>query len=366
MKSFWKNFRKFRFKKEYLPLYLLFWLSFLTGAGTILSAILLLYQTEKRTHLLLLIGLLFLFLVLSFLCLRALRKRFLRIFWKMDRQFTRLERNNETLRKLDKKVRFEEVLDEYLEYFYTSVEGEYSAKLLQKQAELDYMQSQINPHFLYNTLDSIRGQAVLEGSRKTAEMIESLSILFRYTISKHGDILTLEQELSNVDNYLKLQQYRFRNRFELVKKIEEPELTLQYRIPKLTLQPIIENAIYHGLDDVSKNARIEIRIYTTQSRLIITIADNGKGMNSETLDLLNEVFMKNIYTTKVTDSSKSSSGMALANVNARIKLLFGERYGLTAYSTEGVGSKIQIVLPLLQEDEEALDPANRKKEESAL
>lgn len=272
---------------------------------------------------------------------------------KTDEKFQKIEQTNLSLSAIDKKKPFAMVLNDYLEYFNSSMEREYSAKLLQKQAELDSMQSQINPHFLYNTLDSIRGQALEEGSVETAEMIESLSILFRYTIGQRGDILPLDQEFKNVDNYIKIQQYRFNNRFEVIKDIDENDSRiLNCMLPKLTLQPIIENALYHGLDNVSSNGKITISAYTTQSRLIISVTDNGDGMDSEQLKALNQKLLDNIHFTTKDNSSTRGSGMALINVNARIKLLFGDKYGLIAYSTKNVGTKIEIVLPLMENNHE--------------
>ena len=128
-----------------------------------------------------------------------------------------------------------------------SLDHEYNALICQKQAEINALQSQINPHFLYNVLDSIRGQALSERSVELASMTEALATFFRYSISKKGNMVSLADEMKNVDNYLFIQRFRFGNKIEIIKKIEDEEL-MNCLIPKLTLQPIVENAIYHGLE----------------------------------------------------------------------------------------------------------------------
>lgn len=233
-----------------------------------------------------------------------------------------------------------------IDYLSTAKQKEMSIELLQKQADLDAMQRNINPHFLYNTLDSIRGTAQQEHAEKTASIIESLSVFFRYTISQTNDILSLEQELRNVNTYVQIQQYRFNNRFSLQILIDENDSKLMlYKIPKLTLQPIVENAINHGLESITHDGKIIIKVYTTQSRLVISIADNGVGISPEKVRIIN----KNLHskqTSALTNPSQRGVGMALQNVNARIKILFGEKYGLSVSSTMGFGTEVNIALPL--------------------
>ena len=120
--------------------------------------------------------------------------------------------------------------------------------MLVKQAELNALQNQINPHFLYNTLECIRGKAMVQGAEQIANMTEALSAFFRYSISIQENLVTLEQELQNTKNYFLIQKYRFGNRFHLrIFLVEESEAG-EYLMPKMTLQPIVENAIFHGLE----------------------------------------------------------------------------------------------------------------------
>jgi two-component system sensor histidine kinase YesM len=223
-----------------------------------------------------------------------------------------------------------------------------SYNLLQKQAQLDALQSQINPHFLYNTLDSIRGLAYTEGAENTADMIEAMSAFFRYSIGGTNDLVELQQEIKSLDNYMHIQKYRFNNRYKVVKQIDsDSNDLLNYRLPKLTLQPLIENAIYHGLEKKTEGGEIILRIITTQSRLIISVIDNGVGMDDSTLRRLNEEF-ENESIAQLEKPNSETRGVALVNVNARIKLLFGNNFGLTAYSTIGIGTEFQITLPLVE------------------
>jgi two-component system sensor histidine kinase YesM len=234
----------------------------------------------------------------------------------------------------------------------SSLEKEYSNRLLQKQAELDAMQSQINPHFLYNTLDTIRGYAVMEDAPLTSDMVEVLSRLFRYMISRRKELVTLQQELSILYDYIKIQEYRINQHIVFIQNIAPELQIMNYQIPKLTIQPFIENAIKHGLKGISRDFVITLNIYNTQSRLIISISDNGCGMSPEQLRTLNQKLAAN-ETSSVHENrdKKNGSGIALTNVNSRIKLLYGDSYGVIAYSTLGKGSEFQLSLPYHQSQE---------------
>jgi signal transduction histidine kinase len=228
---------------------------------------------------------------------------------------------------------------------------EYNEKILRKQAELNALQSQINPHFLYNTLESIRGQALEEGVNNIANMSKALSNLFRYSISRKSNMVSLGEELKNVDNYLIIQQYRFSNKFNIKKIIEKEEHNdiMMYRMPKLTIQPIVENAIYHGLETKSGKGDITIKIHTTQKRLIISVEDNGVGMEEDKVNSLNRSFISGLGEQDIQYETKTT-GIGLFNVNERIRLYFGERYGIRIYSTLGVGTTVEVVIPLITED----------------
>ncbi|MDL2293629.1 sensor histidine kinase [Ruminococcaceae bacterium OttesenSCG-928-D13] len=234
-----------------------------------------------------------------------------------------------------------------------AIAREYTYQLLQKQAQFDAMQQQINPHFLYNTLDSIRGKSLDEKAPVTADMLETLAALFRYSISSSNDLVTLEEELANVTSYVKIQNFRFQDRFVVICDVEkipdgQGESLLLYKVPKLTFQPLIENAISHGFGDSVDGGVISIRVYRTQSRVVASVQDNGSGMSDKTLERLNQAFLASEYETGEPAADQKGVGIALRNVNARLKFCFGESYGLQAFSTPGIGTEIVVNLPVME------------------
>ncbi|MFA6774398.1 MAG: sensor histidine kinase [Sphaerochaeta sp.] len=214
-----------------------------------------------------------------------------------------------------------------------------------RQAQFLALQNQINPHFLYNTLEGIRSEALLAGLDSVATMTEALSTFFRYTISNVENLVSLQQELENTKNYFFIQQFRFGNRIKLHISFdgEQEHEVLQYRIPKLTLQPIVENCIVHGLECKVGEGNLYIRIETSQSRLFITVRDDGVGMPDDVLQQMQSKLSTRSFDYVKRDEHQG--GIALVNVNNRIKLLFGEQYGLTVTSRIGVGTDVAISLP---------------------
>jgi len=220
-----------------------------------------------------------------------------------------------------------------------------------KQAQYLALQNQINPHFLYNTLEGIRGETLNAGLENVAKMTEALATFFRYTISNVENLVALEDELTNVNNYYIIQRYRFGERLNLsVEYDTEDEIDIMsYKLPKLTLQPIVENAIYHGIERKIGNGKLRIKIETTATRLIITISDDGVGMTEERLSEINDKLNRTTLD-YIKPDSEAHSGIAAVNVNNRIKLLFGEEYGICMYSTLNVGTDVEITLPLIKKD----------------
>lgn len=229
----------------------------------------------------------------------------------------------------------------------------YEQELRFKQASIAALQAQINPHFLYNTLECIRGQAMIDGIPDIARTAEALSHFFRYSISGHQDYATFQNELESIQNYLIVQQYRFSNRLSLQLDLDETDHTLMELVmPKLSLQPIVENAILHGLADVTDGGRITIRAVISQAFATIQISDNGCGMDNNTLSSLNRQL--NTFSvpgnpkcckTQLSDTGHHH-GIALSNINNRIKLLFGEEYGIQLFSILGEGTDVELFLPL--------------------
>ncbi|SKA98091.1 two-component system, sensor histidine kinase YesM [Caloramator quimbayensis] len=216
-----------------------------------------------------------------------------------------------------------------------------------RQAQYLALQNQINPHFLYNSLEGIRGEAISAGLNNLAEMTEALATFFRYIISNMEHLVTLEDELESIENYFIIQRYRFGERLNLNIEYdyEEKEEILKYRLPKLTLEPIVENSIFHGIERKMGDGNISIRIETTPKRLIITVSDDGMGINESRLMELNEKLKIQSFEYIKPDDDEKKIGIALINVNNRIKLLFGEEYGINIYSKENVGTDVEITLP---------------------
>lgn len=215
-----------------------------------------------------------------------------------------------------------------------------------RQAQYLALQNQINPHFLYNTLDSIRSEAMLEGNDTVAEMTEALATFFRYTISKVENMVTLEEELENAKVYFLIQKHRFEDRVNLeIEYDREDEFLFRCLLPKLTIQPVVENSIIHGIERKLGSGTIRIVLKCTERRLIIEINDDGVGMPPEVLERLNHQLNQPVF--ESIQLSKDKGGIAIANVNNRIHLIFGEEYGMTVYSTPDVGTDTVIALPLI-------------------
>lgn len=227
------------------------------------------------------------------------------------------------------------------------MEASTSLEMSKRQAQFQALQNQINPHFLYNTLESIRSEALMSGLNSVADMCESLASFFRYTISNIENLVTVEQELDNIQTYFNIQQYRFGDRIQLKIQCQEEERedVEKCLIPKLTLQPIVENAIIHGIEQKIGEGRVTIYMMTTEKRLLIRVSDNGIGMPQETLNRINWQM------TERSIRGKSRGGIAIGNVNNRIKMLFGEAYGVTVFSTRDVGTDVEITLPCTAEQD---------------
>ena len=220
-------------------------------------------------------------------------------------------------------------------------------QLSTKQAEFLALQNQINPHFLYNTLDSIRGDALAAGAQSIADITEALSTFFRYTITETRNLVTIGEELENVHNYFVIQQYRFGDKLTMDVDIKDNrDEILRMQCPKLFLQPIIENAIFHGLERRKDDGLLTISIEQADEDLHVDISDNGAGIPAEQLYALNKSLSRVSVGAIMEEPNGKKGGIALKNVCRRIKLLFGERYGIHISSIVGIGTKVEVVLPI--------------------
>lgn len=210
--------------------------------------------------------------------------------------------------------------------------SEHEAK---RKQEFDALQSQINPHFLYNTLDIIVWMIENEQKNEAVKAVTALARFFRISLSKGKSIILVQDELEHVRNYLMIQHMRFKNKFSYEIHVEEKCMELTSL--KLILQPLVENAIYHGMEFMDGEGEIIINVYRLEDDLYFTVSDNGLGMTKEQVDSL--------FTGQAGNTSKKGSGIGVKNVNERIKLYFGEAYGLTISSEPDEGTTITIHLP---------------------
>ena len=216
-----------------------------------------------------------------------------------------------------------------------------------REAQILALQNQINPHFLYNTLETIRSEAIINGAVNAGTMAEALATFFRYTISNLDDLVQIEDELENIQNYFTIQHYRFGNKIGIqITYDEEDKNILRLYIPKLIMQPVVENAIYHGIEQKLGAGQVTISISYTKQNLDIMISDDGIGIKDTELSEINN----RLWTDSENygyEKSEKSGGIAIRNVNQRIKLLFGEEYGIWLNSIYGIGTDVHIKLPVV-------------------
>ena len=211
-----------------------------------------------------------------------------------------------------------------------------------RKAEFELLQSQINPHFLYNTLDAIVWLAEAGEQKKVVSMVGSLSDFFRTSLNQGKDIITIKEELQHSRSYLEIQQMRYQDILNY--EIYVPEELHRYLIPKITIQPLVENALYHGIKNKRGPGRIVISGRKEEDFLILQIEDNGIGMRKERLDQVKEGMNQKIPTEK--------DIYGLYNVNERIRLNFGEKYGISIESTYGEGTVVSVILPYVDQKSE--------------
>lgn len=217
----------------------------------------------------------------------------------------------------------------------------YLQQLENKEAKIKALQYQIDPHFLFNTLESINALAIIDDNEDISNIIESLGLIYRYIVDKEsGDIVTLKQELNHAKNYIKIQQYRFG--FDVVYDVD-PSFE-RCLVPKLTMQPFIENAINYAKGLSDRKLRLSVEVQRISEDLVIEISDNGVGIDEDLLVSL----QKNLDESTENKKKGSKRSIGIQNVNQRIKLNYGEKYGVRLHSEAGCGTTIRIHMPFIQ------------------
>lgn len=242
-----------------------------------------------------------------------------------------------------------EILEDILAYQEQLINTELLSKYLLKESELSALQSQINPHFLFNTLESIRGCAYQKGVPEIAKIIEAMSSLFRSSIQQGKKMIPLHEELDNVNNYVTIQQFRFPGRFEFCIHIDQED-TKKLKVPNLIIQPIVENAIFHGVETKPGGGKIVLDISVTERRVIIRVTDNGVGIPNRILSHLQSCLAAELPAEGLEDDDADHIGIGILNIHRRIRLQFGWEYGITVASTVNVGTEVESTLPVLLEE----------------
>lgn len=204
-----------------------------------------------------------------------------------------------------------------------------------RKTELKALQAQINPHFLYNTLDSIAWMCEQGRNADAVKMVHALARLFRISISKGHELIPIAKEIEHAESYLQIQKYRYKNQFTYTFDVD-PEC-LDYYCNKITLQPIIENAINHGLDLLVEEGEIRVKVCQEEADIVFFVQDNGVGMSQEQLRSI------------LQHDPRDRTGIGIKNVNDRLKIYFGGRYGLRITSEPDVGTCVEIRMPKIRE-----------------
>lgn len=262
-----------------------------------------------------------------------------KICWQMAIRITIEPEEKDRLLHMDDREMLEQVFDKLHE---VSI-----SRALKTEAELHALQNQINPHFLYNTLEIIRSRAMRRGSEDVAEMAEALGMLFRYCINSPGELATLAQELDNVHHYLLIQRYRYGDRFTYEEHIENEDV-MDSSLPVMTLQPLVENALSHGINRRIDGGKITMRVESVGSRLQISVEDNGVGIAEDELRRVRKSLRERSGPIERRADSSRSTGIALRNVNRRIQFYFGMQYGVDVASTQDIGTTVIVTLPQMR------------------
>lgn len=211
-------------------------------------------------------------------------------------------------------------------------------QLLVKNAEIKALQNQINAHFMYNVLETIKMMAEIKEDYEISDAVTSLGDMFRYSVKWSSGMVELNEELKYIQNYLNLLNLRFD--FEIFLSLNVPKKFQKIKIPKMSLQPLIENAVYHGVENMAEDTYIYIKVFEKDDIINIEVSDPGVGMDEKTLKELND----KLNSVEEVDE-QADHGRALYNVQQRIRMYFGQEYGLKIFSKEGMYTKVLVQIP---------------------
>lgn len=217
----------------------------------------------------------------------------------------------------------------------------YEQKVMKQEAQMKSLQMQINPHFLYNTLDTINWMARIRHVDEIGDMVAALSNMMRYSLEKKS-FVRLGEEVKSLKDYIAIQNYRYRDK--MVAEIEIDESLMSLYIPRLLIQPILENAIVHGIEEKLDKGHILVAARREDEELYIQIIDDGVGMTEETMSHI----LREDYSMK----KSGHTSIGVVNVNRRIQMIYGKDYGLLVQSVLGAGTKITIHIPAREEEQE--------------
>lgn len=236
----------------------------------------------------------------------------------------------------DELADIEKALNTMSRHLQRYIEKEYVADLTLKKAQIRSLQMQINPHFMFNTLESIRSCAMVEGNSHTAQMITILGQMYRWNL-RSQDQVKLRDELDYLDYYVRLREMNIQTELEL--EVEIPRKCEEVWLPKLSVQPIVENSLAHGYDSLDDGVLIKISAREEDNKMILCVEDNGRGMESEQMQLLQEKIDS-------TEEADNLYHIGLMNVNQRVRLLYGKEYGMHLKAAQEHGLLVELTLPM--------------------
>lgn len=293
-----------------------------------------LLKTTINTILLIVITLCILFGILFSI---IQHKYLLKPLLHLRKEMTKLKTGNFNIAlKIDSKDEIGEISQGFLrmaQQLNETINDVYVTKIKQREAEITALESQINPHFLYNTLDSIHWLAIKQKNYEVSEQIEALAEIFRHVLNKGEPFVTIRQEVDFLENYMFIQKRKYGNRITL--HIHVDSELLNYKTPKLILQPLVENAIIHGLEQTVEGGMIEVQINRIEEGVRFIVNDNGMGTDETKIhQMMNSV-------------GQAKDVFALKNIDDRIKISYGQGYGLFFTSKERVGTRVEVRIPII-------------------